>query len=82
MAEQVKTLRRGKTKQEKLRREKTKQEKEKTRLEEESKDLKQRILRLVEQNQRLKGQLRDIHSSKSWQLLSILNRIRAQLLRK
>jgi hypothetical protein len=82
MAEQVKILRRGKTKQEKLRREKTKQEKEKTRLEEESKELKQRILQLVEQNQRLKGQLRDIHSSKSWQLLSILNRIRAQLLRR
>jgi hypothetical protein len=110
-AEQVKTLRRRKTKQEKeksrlekekshlekeksrlekeksrLEKEKSRLEKEKSRLEEESKEeskeLKQRILRLVEQNQRLKGQLRDIHSSKSWQLLSALNRIRAQLLRR
>jgi hypothetical protein len=47
-----------------------------------TKELNQRTLQLVDENQRLRQQLHEIHSSKSWQLLNTLNRIWAQLSRR
>ena len=70
----------------KLREQKSKLREQKNRLEKEnnaaqirSKELQQRTLQLMERNQRLTQQLEDIHSSKSWQLLSTLDRIRAKM---
>jgi hypothetical protein len=70
----------------KLEKEKSKLREQKNRLEKEnkasqirSKELQQITLHLMERNQRLTQQLEDIQSSKSWQLLSTLDRIRAKM---